>query len=51
VGWRVAERGEISLAGQNLFRGRHREFNSLGGASIETTQMERSGYVKLTWAF
>jgi iron complex outermembrane receptor protein len=31
VGWRVAERGEISLVGQNLFRGRHREFNSLGG--------------------
>jgi len=50
VGWRLSERAEISLVGQNLCRGRHTEFGSLG-ASIQTTQVERSGYAKFTWIF
>ena len=50
VGWHWSERAEISLVGQNLFRGRHTEFGSLG-ASIQTTQVERSAYAKFTWNF
>lgn len=50
LGWRLSERGEISLVGQNLLRGRHTEFGSLG-ASIETTQVKRSAHAKITWTF
>jgi iron complex outermembrane recepter protein len=50
LGWRLAERAEISLVGQNLLRARHSEFGSLI-STIETTQIKRSGYAKLTWTF
>jgi iron complex outermembrane receptor protein len=51
LGWRLSERGEISLVGQNLLRGRHIEFDPPGGASIETTQVKRSAHAKFTWTF
>ena len=50
VGWRLSERAAISLVGQNLLRRRHTEFGSLG-ASIETTEVKRTGYARFTWSF
>jgi iron complex outermembrane receptor protein len=50
LGWRLSERAEISLVGQNLLRARHPEFGSLIG-TIETAQIKRSGYAKFTWSF
>jgi iron complex outermembrane receptor protein len=51
LGWHFGEGMDISVIGQNLLRDRHSEFNTLGGSSVDTTQVRRSSYAKLTWAF
>jgi iron complex outermembrane receptor protein len=50
LGWRVAERVEISVAGQNLLDGRHLEFGGNQVAAL-TSLARRSAYGKLTWSF
>jgi iron complex outermembrane receptor protein len=50
VGWRFAESASLSLVGQNLLQPRHFEFGTSSG-NINTTQVRRSGYAKLTWTF
>jgi outer membrane receptor for monomeric catechols len=48
--WRLAERLELSLTGQNLLRDHHPEFNDQF-QSVNTSQTKRSAYAKLTWRF
>jgi iron complex outermembrane receptor protein len=46
LGWRFAERFELSLVGQNLFQPQHAEF---GGDPGGLVGIKRSGYAKITW--
>jgi len=50
VSWRVAERVELSLVGQNLLRDRHQEFSDFL-QSINSSLIKRSAYAKFTWQF
>lgn len=50
LGWRVAERMELSVAGQNLLDARHVEFSG-STQEFETTQIKRSVYGSLTFRF
>src|SRR5437667_6017660 len=47
VGWRPTRNWELSIAGQNLFRGQHREF-AFGPIPHE---IEQSVYGKVTWRY
>jgi iron complex outermembrane receptor protein len=49
LGWKPAERLEISVGVQNLLDPRHFEFGS--GGLISATQVGRSVYGKFTWQF
>jgi len=48
--WKLAERVELSLTGQNLLRDHHVEFNDQFQA-VNSSQVKRSAYAKLTWQF
>jgi iron complex outermembrane receptor protein len=48
--WKLAERVELSLAGQNLLKDHHAEFNDQFQA-VNSSQVKRSAYAKLTWQF
>jgi iron complex outermembrane receptor protein len=48
--WKLAERLQINLVGQNLLRDHHPEFNNQF-QSVNTSQVKRSAYAKLTWQF
>jgi iron complex outermembrane receptor protein len=48
--WKLAERVELSLTGQNLLRDHHVEFNDQFQA-VNASQVKRSAYAKLTWQF
>ncbi|HEY6267970.1 MAG TPA: TonB-dependent receptor [Candidatus Acidoferrum sp.] len=48
--WRVQESVELSLVGQNLLGDHHVEFND-AFQSVNSSQVKRSAYVKLTWQF
>ena len=50
VSWKLGERLGLSLVGQNLLRDRHPEFNDVL-QSVNTSQVKRSAYAKLTWQF
>jgi iron complex outermembrane receptor protein len=50
LSWRLAERIELNLVGQNLLRDHHEEFNDLL-QSVNSSLAKRSAYVKLTWQF
>ncbi len=50
VSWRLGERIELNLVGQNLLRDHHEEFNDLL-QSVNSSQAKRSAYAKLTWQF
>ncbi len=41
---------ELSLVGQNLTEARHREFNDVEDGTL-STEVQRSGYARLTWRF
>lgn len=49
VGWRLAERIEVSVVGQNLFSPRHLEFARTSGGIASPDA--RKAYVKFTWKF
>jgi iron complex outermembrane recepter protein len=48
--WRVAEHLQLSVAGQNLLKDHHEEFNDFQ-QSVNSTQVKRSVYAKFTWQF
>jgi len=50
VGWRLAERIELNLVGQNLLHDHHAEFNDFE-QSINSSLVKRSAYAKITWQF
>ncbi len=50
VGWRLAERIELNLVGQNLLQDHHEEFNDIL-QSVNSSLVKRSAYAKLTWQF
>jgi iron complex outermembrane receptor protein len=50
VSWRVAERVELSLVGQNLLKDHHEEFSDTV-QSINSGLIKRSAYAKFTWQF
>ena len=48
--WRLAERLELSIVGQNLLSDHHLEFNDLI-QSVNSSQVKRSAFAKITWQF
>jgi iron complex outermembrane receptor protein len=50
VTWRLAERIELNLVGQNLLHDHHAEFNDFL-QSVNSSLVKRSAYAKITWQF
>jgi len=50
LSWKISERVTLSAVGQNLLKDRHLEFNDMFQA-VNSSQIKRSGYAKLTWRF
>lgn len=48
--WRLAERVELNIVGQNLIHDHHAEFNDQL-QSVNSSLIKRSAYAKLTWHF
>ena len=48
--WKPWEQTTFSLVGQNLLQGHHLEFEDVNGA-LQSSQIRRSGYAKVTWRF
>jgi iron complex outermembrane receptor protein len=48
--WRIAERLQFSVVGQNLLRDHHVESNDIF-TSVNSSQVKRGGYARLTWRF
>jgi iron complex outermembrane receptor protein len=48
--WRMQESVGLSLVGQNLLKDHHVEFND-AFQSVNSSQVKRSAYAKLTWQF
>jgi len=50
ITWKAGERFSVALVGQNLAQDHHLEFDDVFG-SMQSGQMKRSGFVRLTWQF
>jgi iron complex outermembrane recepter protein len=50
LSWRIAESTNLSLVGQNLLSDHHPEFND-PLQSVNSSQIKRSAYAKITWRF
>ena len=50
ISWRLGESIELSLNGQNLLDNHHLEFEATS-QSVESTEVKRSVYGKITWRF
>jgi iron complex outermembrane receptor protein len=48
--WHLKERAALSIIGQNLLQDHHVEFNDQF-QSVNSSQLKRSAYAKLTWRF
>ncbi len=48
--WRLAPRVQLNVVGQNLLQDHHFEFTD-AFQSVDSAQIKRSGYAKLTWEF
>jgi iron complex outermembrane receptor protein len=48
--WRLAERVQLSLVGQNLLTDHHVEFSDQL-QSVNSSQVKRSAFAKITWQF
>jgi iron complex outermembrane receptor protein len=48
--WKPWEETSFSLVGQNLSKGHHLEFEDVNGA-LQSSQIRRSAYAKVTWRF
>lgn len=50
LSWRLGERWQLSVAGQNLLQDHHVESNDIA-TSVNSSQVKRSAYTKMTWRF
>ena len=50
LSWRLAERVELNLVGQNLLQDHHEEFSNFL-QSVNSSLVKRSAYAKITWQF
>lgn len=50
LSWKIAEKATLAVVGQNLLKGNHLEFNDFLQA-VNSSQVKRGGYIKLTWQF
>ena len=50
LNWKPWEFTSFSLVGQNLLRDHHLEYEDVNGA-LQSSQIRRSGYAKVTWRF
>ncbi len=50
LSWRLGERAAFSLVGENLLRDHHVESNATG-TSVDSSQMKRSAYARITCHF
>jgi iron complex outermembrane receptor protein len=50
LAWKMSERVTLSAVGQNLLKDHHLEFNDFLQV-VNSSQIKRSGFVKLTWQF
>jgi iron complex outermembrane receptor protein len=50
LSWRPAQRLELALVGQNLLKDQHVESNDTG-TSVNSSQVKRSAYAKVSWRF
>jgi len=48
--WKVREGVSIDIVGQNLAQDHHAEFNDING-SLQSGEIKRSAYAKITWSF
>jgi iron complex outermembrane recepter protein len=48
--WKLGERFSVSVVGQNLLKDHHMEFEDVNG-SMQSGQIKRSAYAKITWQF
>lgn len=48
--WKMWERFSFSMVGQNLLKDHHPEFEDMNG-SLQSSQIKRSAYAKVTWQF
>lgn len=48
--WKILERFSFSMVGQNLLKDHHPEFEDMNG-SLQSGQIKRSAYMKLSWQF
>jgi iron complex outermembrane receptor protein len=48
--WRAAERVSLSVVGQNLLKDLHSEYSG-PDSTVQSGQMRRAAYAKLTWSF
>ena len=48
--WRRGEGFSVSVVGQNLLKDHHLEFEDVNG-SLQSGQIKRSAYAKITWHF
>jgi iron complex outermembrane receptor protein len=48
--WRLGERLELALVGQNLLTDQHLEFGDFVQL-VNSSQVKRSAYTKVTWSF
>lgn len=48
--WKISEKAKLQIVGQNLLKDHHLEFNDFLQV-VNSAQVKRSGYVKLTWQF
>jgi iron complex outermembrane receptor protein len=48
--WRLGEGFSMSVVGQNLLRDHHLEFEDVNG-SLQSGEIKRSAYAKITWRF
>jgi outer membrane receptor protein involved in Fe transport len=50
MSWKISEELTLSVVGQNLLKDRHAEFNDMFQV-VNSSQIKRSAYAKLTWRF
>ncbi len=50
LAWKISERVTLSAVGQNLLKDHHLEFND-AFQEVNSSQVKRSAYAKLTWRF
>ncbi len=50
MAWRLTERLEVGVVGQNLLQDHHVQSNDIQ-TSVNSSEVKRSGYAKFAWRF